>query len=134
MRKNFQRQPHAPLFPFISQASSRKELQTAASRSYKENENVQTKKGFHFKMEPAHECLAKRNSFKNIASPFEEILNKKLLEKEKVDIPTQPKANRPWIARQTDMNSLATRTSRLKPIESKNESGESDRRKSCHYN
>ena len=79
MRKNFQRQPHAPLFPVISQASSRKDLQTAVSKGCKENQNVATKKGFHFKMEPAHECLVKRNSYKNIASPFEEILNKKLL-------------------------------------------------------
>ena len=67
-------------------------------------------------MQPAHYCLAKPECYKNMVSPFEEVLNRKLLEKERMDIPTQPKTNRPWVANETDMNTLATRTSRLKPI------------------
>jgi len=39
-----------------------------------------------------------------------------------MDIPTKPKASRPWVANEQDMNKLATRTSRLRPIELKNES------------
>lgn len=134
MRKNFQRQPQAPFLPCLPQASSRKDLLTTVRKSCKENENVEPNPGQKFKMQPAHYCLAKPECFKNIASPFEEVLNRKLFEKERMDIPTQPKTNRPWVANEADMNTLATRTSRLKPIEQKNESKGNLRRISCHYN
>ena len=90
-------------------------------------------------MEPAHHCLAKRNSFRTTStppSPIESLISKKLLEKDQVemDIPTQPRGNKPWVAQEFDLNILATKTSRLGPFETKNGSTKILRRKSCHYN
>ena len=51
-------------------------------------------------MEPAHHCLAKPNNQRIPSSPFEELLNKKLLDMDRGDIPTQPKRSRPWVAKE----------------------------------
>lgn len=98
MRKNFIRQPQVPFLPTILQASSRKDLQTTLRKAAKENDNAQTIINTNFKIEPAHHCLANRKLSSDKPSVFDELLNKKLLEKEGLDIPTQPKANRPWLA------------------------------------
>lgn len=90
-------------------------------------------------MEPAHHCLAKRYSLRtpsSPSSPFENFLNNKLLEKDRVDtdVPTKPKGNRPWVAQELDLNRQTTKTSRIAAAKGKNNSSKILRRKSCHYN
>ena len=50
-----------------------------------------------------------------------------------MDVPTQPKGNRPWVAQELDLNRLTTKTSRMVAVEGKDSSSKILRRKSCHY-
>lgn len=117
MRKQYLRQPPAPFLPTVLQNSSRKRLGSISRRGSKENGNVEAVNEPVFKMEPAHQSLAKRKSFKTPSSPFEELLSKKLLGKERPDVPTKPKTNQPWIAQEMDMNNLATRVEKMESVQ-----------------
>ena len=103
MRKSFQRQLQVPFLPNISQSSSRRETVLTFGKNAKENTNDGNSVLQKFKMEATHRYLVKKNSFVTPStppSPIEDIINKKMLEKNQIDtdVPTQPKGNRPWLA------------------------------------
>lgn len=62
---------------------------------------------------------------------MEKILEKKLPDKDRTDVPTQPKMNKPWIAKEIDLNKITARTSRMKSIADDNKNSQILRRKSC---
>ena len=132
MRKNHQQQPPAPFLPLIAQPNTHKPQPSSTCRLAKENIHASHNTSHQFKPEAAHHCLVKRNSLKNVPCPFDVILNKKLPPEEQIDIPTQPKNNKPWVPHQGDLNNLATRTNRLKPLSPKKDPSARLRRNSCH--
>ena len=85
-------------------------------------------------MQPAHHCLPRKNNFKKEPVLIQDILDKKLENKEKTDVPTQPKTNRPWVAKEVDMNKMTTRTSRMISLLPSTRNIQTRRRKSCQAN
>lgn len=116
MRKAFQQHPTTRLLPALPQNTSRKDLPNHLHFEAKENSNFENHSSHKIRIQAAHHCIPRKEKVKGGPFLMEDILEKKLSEKDRTDVPTQPKMNRPWVAKEIDLNKITARTSRLKSI------------------
>lgn len=131
MRKAMQVYPTTRFLPALPQTTSRKDLIKVQKSDAKENSNFENHVTHKIRIQPAHHCIPRKERPKNEPFAMEKILEKKLPEKERTDVPTQPKMNRPWIAKEIDLNKITARTSRMKSIAEDHKNSQILRRKSC---
>ena len=77
-----------------------------------------------FKKESSYRCLCSKKKFAKDLSPLEELLNKKLLEDQEMNMATRSKTGKPWKAEELDINSMVTKKTRLRPISVKRQKTE----------